>query len=274
MMSDDIEDEGPIEETVETVEAPPEKVIPPETIELARKYGWRPKEQDNLPEGSWMDAERYVAATKTRVRIQADEIAELRRHNAATDAIAKQANDLIRRQERQRFEQELQNIRAAKEEAVEAADKEKYQQLDNYEAQLRTAPQQPEVHPDVIAYKETPEGKEWMDDPILVDFARNAIAKTPGIVSLPPAEQVRWGYQQVKRYLPHMFQPKPEQPREDNGRYTASRVDGGGLAGGNRSSGLDADERAAFAEMNKKQPGLFKNESEYVAYQKKLGIRE
>jgi hypothetical protein len=269
-MSDDIEDIGPIEEAAPEAE-PPEKVIPPEIVKTARQYGWFPEEESkHLPPGSWMDADAFVGAAKTRLRIQADEIADLRRRSEATETMAKQANDLIRRQERQRFEQELYNIRAAKEEAVEAADKEQYQRLDNYENQLRTAPQQPEIHPDTLAFKETPQGKEWMDDPILVNWARDAI--NVGALGKSPAEQMQWANEKVREYFPHKFQPKSEPPREENGRYTTSRVDGGGLAGGGRSSGLDADEREAFKVLKAK--GVFKTESEYIAHARTLGVRE
>jgi hypothetical protein len=269
-MSDDIEDEGPVD-APEVIE---EKVIPPETIELARKYGWRPKEENPyLPDGrSFMDADAFVGATKTKLRIKDDEIADLRRRSEATEAMAKQANDLIRRQERDRFERELQNVREAKRAAAESADTEQYDRLENYEYQLRTAPQQPEVPQEVIAYRATPEAK-WMDDPILVDFAKNAINTTPGIISKSPGEQVRWAAEKVREYFPHKFETKVEQPRdESNGRYTASRVDGGGLAGGNRSSGLDADEREAFKVLKAK--GVFKNEAEYIAHARTLGVRE
>jgi hypothetical protein len=273
-VSADIEDEGIddfiLDKAVDTPEAPVEDDSAYE--EQARKIGWKPQDQFNLDPKLWKPARAYVESPQGQLKIVRDELAEQRRHNAATDAIAKQAHEAIRRQERQRFEQELNNVRAAKEEAVEAADKDRYQQLDQYEYQLRTTPAPPQVHPDVIAYKETPEGKQWMDDPILVNWARDAI--NAGALDKSPAEQMRWANEKVREYFPHKFQPRVDQPREDNGRYTASRVDGGGLAGGNRSSGLDADERAAYAEIKKRQPGLFKNEAEYIAHARSLGVRE
>jgi hypothetical protein len=83
---------------------------------------------------------------------------------------------------------------------------------------------------------------------------------------------MKWANEKVREYVPHKFAPKAEQPREDNGRYTASRVDGGGLAGGNRSTGLDADEREAFKVLKAK--GVFKTESDYIAHARSLGVRE
>lgn len=274
-MSEIIEDgDEPLDEPViETpvVEAPPPPPqVDPETEALARKYGWKPKAESTLPEGSYMEADRFVAASKTRVRILADQLAETDRRAAAAEALARSAAETVRRQERARYEAELENIRAAKVEAVKAADEETYRDLEDREAKLRPPPAGPD--PGLDAYAKTPEGA-WLNDKFMWRTAVNALNDDPAALALPPLEQAKWAAGKLKEYFPHKFAPPaPPPPRDEVGRF--SRVDGGGLATGRTtaSHGLSAEDYAAAQELVKQK--VFKDVGEYAAYSKKLGVLE
>jgi hypothetical protein len=274
-MSDLIEDgDEPLDEPViaeaPPVDAPPERTVSPEVEELARKYGWKPKGDSTLPDGSWMDADRFVAASKTRVRILGDELAETNKRAAAAEAMAKSAADSVRRQERARYDSELAALREQKAAAVESADVETYRALEQKEAQL-TAPQGP--HPELVAYAESEAGK-WVKDPVLYRVGNDALsAHLATGVRLTPTEQFAYAAEKVREYFPHKF-PAP-QPREaETGRYTTSRVDGGGLATGRStaSHGLSAEDYAAATELVRQK--VFKDVGAYAAYAKKLGVLE
>lgn len=274
-MSEIIEDgPGPQDEpaAVEGPVEPVERPIDPETIALAEKYGWRPKEQSTLPEGSWMDAERFVAASKTQVRILRDQLGETSKKVEAAEALARTAAETVRRQERARYDGMMADIRQRKEAAVEASDVETYKKLDEAEARLRTTPQEPDA--EVTAFF-ADEKHAWTKDPVLRSAMANAIDASPEARTMSTVQQLRWADEQVRKYYPHVFQPAaPPQPRDEGGRYTTSRVDGGGLAtgSGSASHGLTAEENAEVQGMIRK--GIFKNVGEYVEYSRKLGVRE
>jgi hypothetical protein len=252
---------------------PVERQIDPETVALAERYGWRPKDKSTLPEGSWMDAERFVAASKTQVRILNDRLGETSKKAEAAEALARTAADTVRRQERARYDNMIADIRQRKEAAVEASDVETYKRLDDAETRLRAQPQQDDTPPEVTAFF-ADEKHAWTKDPVLKAFMANAIDADPEIRAKPAIDQLRWAHGKAQEYFPHKFPPpEPPQPRDPEGRYATSKVDGGGLATGRTtSSGLDAQERADFARL--KSRGVFKTEAEYIAYSKELGVRE
>jgi hypothetical protein len=252
---------------------PPERPVDPETEALARKYGWRPRGESSLPDGSWMDAERFVAAGKTRLRIQEDKLTEASKRIEAAEAMARTAAETVRRQERMRYDAALSEIQARKEAAVEASDIDTYKKLDEQEHRIRSVPVQPEGPPPEVVAFWNDEKHAWTKDPVLKSFMANAIDSDPQIARAAPIEQLKWADAKVREYFPHKF-PAP-QPREpETGRYTSSKVDGGGLATGrsNPSHGLSAEESAEVKGLIDK--GIFKNVGEYVEYSRKLGVRE
>lgn len=263
-----------IEPPGEAPEAVPQPAINPETEALARKYGWKPKAESTLPDGSWMDADRFVAASKTRVRILGDQLAETDRRAAAAEAMARSAADTVRRQERARFNAELASIREQKLVAVETADQDAYKALEAREARLVSQPQQQAESPELAAYRATESGK-WVNDPVLFRAGYDALeAELARGVQMGVHEQFAFAERAVRDYFPHKFTPPPPlPPREpETGRF--SRVDGGGLATGRTSAshGLSAEDYAAAKSLVAR--GTFKDVGEYAAYAKKLGVIE
>jgi hypothetical protein len=264
----EIEDIGGDEPLDAPVEAPAERVVPPETVALAERYGWKPKDASTLPDGSWMDAEQFVKATKTQVRILRDDVAAKDKRIEAAEAMARTAADTVRRQERAAYEQRLADIREAKAEAVSTADVDRYKELEQREQKL-TAPER-EVDPTLDAYAKSDAGA-WTKDPILFEFAVNAINKDAEAMKKSPIDQAKWAADKLKEYFPHKFPTPPEPPRDEAGRF--SRVDAGGLAprsGPNYN--LSSEETAEVQHLIKR--GVFKTVAEYVDYSKKLGVRE
>jgi hypothetical protein len=230
----------PVVADAPVVEAPPP--VDPETEELARKYGWRPRSESTLPDASYMDAERFVAASKTQVRILGDKLSE-------TDKRAEAAEHMART----------------------AADTERFDRLDEIEARVRAqAAPAPEMPADIAAFF-ADEAHAWTKNPVLKSAMAAAIDADPTIKQLSPIEQLRWADREVRDAFPHKF-PKPvEQPRDDTtGRF--SRVDGGGLGRVGQHTGLTAAETADYNILQKK--GIFKTPAEYIAYSKQLGVRE
>lgn len=264
-------DDAPLEPTLAPAEAP--KQIDPETEALARRYGWRPREESTLPDASYMDAERFLAAGKTRLRIQEDRLREADGRIAAAEALARTAAETVRRQERERYARELEEIRAGKAEAVKTADEEAYAELDRREQSLR--PPQAGPDPSVAAYAETSDGA-WIKDAYLRNQAAALLNANPDKLALSPMDQVKWAREKIQEYYPHKF--AAPQPRETDGRFATSRVDGGSLATGraNPTHGLSAEEYAEVAKNIASGPlkGAFKNVGEYVEYAKKIGVLE
>jgi hypothetical protein len=251
------------------VEAPPP--VDPETEELARKYGWKPKSESTLPDASYMDADRFVAASKTQVRILRDKLGETDKRAEAAEHMARTAADTVRRQERERFEARLVEVQSLKREAVANADTERFDKLDEIEARVRAqAAAAPEMPADIAAFF-ADEAHAWTKNPVLKSAMAAAIDADPTIKQLSPIEQLRWADREVRDAFPHKF-PKPvEQPRDDTtGRF--SRVDGGGLGRVGQHTGLTAAETADYNILQKK--GIFKTPAEYIAYSKQLGVRE
>jgi hypothetical protein len=271
-MTDQIED-GPEPQdepvaapVVETPAAPVERQVDPETVALAEKYGWRPRERSTLPDDSWMDAERFVAASKTQVRILNDRLGETSKKAEAAEAIARTAAQTVREQERQRYDHQLHQIRLAQRDAVEAGDVKRYDQLAEMEGRMR--PPEPVAPPSVVM-------PDWANDTELRNVGAALIDATPGIKAMPPERQIEWAEKRVRALYPDKFPAAaPPVPRDESGRYTTSKVDGGGLATGASpaSHGLSAEESADVKRLIAR--GVFKNVGEYVKYSKELGVRE
>jgi hypothetical protein len=248
-MQDPQDGAEPIEpiEAIEPVEEVAAPAIDPELEVEARKYGWRPKEEfDRNPEG-WVDAERFLQLPQTQVKALRDMKRELERGLKERDA--KLANieratrvvvDRTREQERARYEAELARIEAAKREAVENADPERYDRLTEMQRRMTppaeidaASPPAQQVPPELNDYMAS---ASWLKDPSAFAFARNLIDSNPELMMLPPLKQVQAAEKKVREYFPEHFaepaKPKPAGP---------ARVDGGGLGGAFKRGKTAAD---------------------------------
>lgn len=249
----DGEPDGPLPDAPTTVD--------PEKEALARKYGWKPKEDFTLAPAGWVDPERFLESPRTQNKILKDELKKTQERVQLAEDMATQAANRIRAQERAAYQRELDNIRAEKREAVETADKDKYAAAEEREARLAPPVQ---ALPELDQYKATDDGA-WLKDPILLKFAGDAVSTSREALAMAPVEQAKWARKQAERYYPHMF-TKP-QPRTEGGQF--SKVDGGGLGGqGQANYGLGDEEMAAARKYVAK--GTFKSIKEYAEYSKKI----
>lgn len=275
---DDLEIEPDVEAPKPEAEAPdPEKIRQAE--EEARKYGWRPRgEFDRDPKG-WVDADRFLELPATQIKQLRDQLKErdakfeaaekarrddIERLSRTTQTVAER----IRQQERERFEQELAGIRAAKRQAAETADVQRFDRLEQHERQVLERAQQTvaepaarEPAPEIRAYVEQ---NEWARDPALWAEAVQAVNFMPNMAQATPAQQLAFAEGTMKRKYPHLFAPLSPPPQATP---PASRVDGGGLGGGARrgktAADLPSDVRAVGQGFVK--DGTFKNLEEYAA---------
>lgn len=272
-MSEEIEQGAPEPEieVAAPVEAPePVETGDPELEAEAKKYGWRPKEQfDRAPE-NWVDAERFLDLPQTRLKMTRDLARNLERQVKEKEdrlnrieRTTQAALEAVRQQERQRYEAELRRIEQAKLEAVQTADIEKYRQLDAEEQRLAPPalpqpPAQPQVAPEVEAYRATEQGA-WLADQELVTVGARLIDADPIARALPPRKQIEWAEKQLRTYYPERFKASDPEPQR------AARVDAGTLVARPRIKGvaeLPPEAKKIGADFVKQ--GLFKDLGEYA----------
>lgn len=268
----------------------PEPTPDPALEAEARKYGWKPKDEFTLTPERWRDAKTFLESAPTQVKMLKDELKVRDARIAAAEQIAREAAATVRAEaqrryevERQRFEAEIADLRAAKLRAAEGADIETYKTLEQREASIRLPEQprlpaapQPAYDPLV---KEYIDKNEWTKDQALLNWARIQIDQTPAVQAMPAIDQVMWAERRVKEFFPHRFPapapvvPAPAPvaapvPAPVAAAPRVSRVDGGGLATAAAKPTLSAEERQAAMQYVKK--GVFKSVDEYAAYRAQL----
>lgn len=251
-----------VEKTAEQVEAETE----------ARKYGWRPKEEfDRDPEG-WVDASRFMELPATHLKMQRDITKRLQKELQERDdrlsnieRTAKMAVEAARKQERTKYEAELESIRKERRAAAEEGDVARIDALDKREDEVRKNAPAVDDEPRTEATAIAPEiqtyldANDWTKNPAAISFARGAIDLNREIQLLPPMKQVEWAEKKVREAFPELF---PAQKRASE-----SKVDPGGLGLLTRKSGKSADDLPADAKAIGKEfvsQGLFKSIDEYA----------
>jgi hypothetical protein len=197
----------------------------------ARALGWKAPEEwvGDKPAGYIEDPARFVERAERKglkdkiTQIETQSQAEIRRLTAMYEQAAAV--------QKQQFDAERARLLASQREAVAVGDVDAFDrvsgQLAKMQPPVQAAPAQPQVDPYVAEYAAK---NEWVKDPILFGFARDAIDRA-GMAGKPVHEQVAFAEKAVKDYFPHKFaapNPPPIPPR----------VDGGGLGGGGRADPL------------------------------------
>lgn len=269
----EVEEETPDIEEPESDQPDPDRVA--REVE-AKKYGWRPKEDfDRDPEG-WVDADRFLELPSTGVKMLRDTKRDLEKRVeesekaravdiARVEATSRAAIEAVRMQERQRYDTELTAVREAKRQAASMADVARYDALETRERQLSAPPvrqsDEKQPHPDAVEYAARPEGA-WLNNPELAKAGFHLIEANPSVKVLPPKVQIAFAEAELRKFYPTAFAaPAQQEPPK------ASRVDGGGLAGGGRrtkgADDLPADVRKVAAGFVKE--GVFKDINAYAA---------
>jgi len=115
------------EEQIETGEVPVEAPVEtpaepsPEQVEAegeARKYGWKAKEEFDLAPEGWVDANRFLELPSTQVKMLRDTRKQLERELRERDEklsgierTARTAVEAARKQERERYEAQLAELK-------------------------------------------------------------------------------------------------------------------------------------------------------------------
>lgn len=237
--------------------APPEPAKPDwtdEDAEEARAFGWKAPDEwaGEKPVGYIDDPRRYVERANNfrpfkilreqQEKLKTDYEERFRRMEAVASRTLEQ--------QRIHHERDLEAIRLAKLEAVETADRGRFEALEKQERSLvpppkfDPPPQAPQEHPDVVAYRAA---NPWLDNPILRDAGARAI-DMGGMTGKPVAEQLRYAEEQVRKAFPQAFAPVPSAQAQP-ARPAVQRVDGGGLAGAGKAgafASLPGEAKSAF----------------------------
>lgn len=251
--------------------SPEELAADQEAQEEARKYGWRPKEDfDRNPEG-WVDAKRFLELPSTEVKKLRDESraekAEFEARLAKMDAVNKATMERALEVERENHQRELNNLTAQQRQAVEEADTEKYDALELQKQKLK-APEpiaEPERKVDDFTAKYMAEN-EWTKDPVLASVGFQAVQNDPIALRMPAKEQWEFAERKVREYFPHKFkEPETQKPAR-------SKVDGGGLGGGQTSKGVASLPPEALAAGKEfVAEGYYKSLEEYATFYHEQG---
>ncbi|WP_290688539.1 hypothetical protein [Haematobacter sp. UBA3484] len=236
----------------------------------AKKYGWRAREESDIPDDRWVDADRFMELPSTQLKASRDQNRELSRKLdeqgqliAGFSNTMREAVETSRRQERERAEQEynsrLSEIQNAQRTAVENGDVAAYEAAERQRQQIHP-PRQEQRGPasEIVEYRQK---NEWAQDPALWDEAARAVNFMPNLDRATPAEQMAYAEATMKRRYPHMFQQEQPQQR------APSRVDGGGLGGGVRRDTKGWDSLPVEAKAMGREfiaEGTFKTEADYA----------
>jgi hypothetical protein len=225
-------------------------------------------DQFTLAPDGWVDAEKFLTLPSTQLKISRDLQREMRAELAETKARAERAERMsltvaerAREQERQKYEEQIAELRKQQRDAASIGDLETYDAIGTRVERMAppkvepVAPQPDDQPPEVKAFIAA---NPWTQDPQAARFAFELIETTPGAKALPPERQLAFADQKVREFFPEKFQTQaPRAP---------AKVDGGGLGGistkQSYSARLPADVAKAGRDFVKQ--GIFKDIEEYA----------
>lgn len=239
--------------------------------EQARKYGWRPKEEFDLEPEGWVDADRFLEFPQTQNKMLRDEMKELRASVEAKDQeiqkVQQGAIEATRKIDglvQDGVQRELDRLREEKRAAVEAADTEQYQILEEREQKVIAAQggNKPQADPAVLAYKADPKNT-WAQNPVLWNQAAQIVQSNPAVLSQPAVEQVKYAEEQIRMMYPAYFK---EEGASAAPQRTTPKVDAGGMGGVFKTgtSAADLPPEALKAGKDFVSEGVFKSMEDYA----------
>lgn len=239
---------------------------PNETEELAKKYGWRPREEFDLDPEGFVEAEKFLEFSSTQVRILRDEAnaqkAEFEAAKADMDkrveALTATTQMALKRQEEQMQEahkRELERIHNEQIQAVQEMDTDRFEKLKKEEADLKPV----QASTDQIYVDNYRKENEWVNDPLLWKIGIDAVSAAGPAAGESIQEQLKYAEEKVKDLYPHKFAaPVEEKPQ-------ITKIDPGGLGGGiNTSDDMTLPPEAKAAAKEFIEMGLYKDEAEYA----------
>jgi hypothetical protein len=248
---------------IETPE-PPAKEWTDDDENEARAFGWKAPEEwaGEKPSGYIDDPRRYLERAESFrpfkvLREKAEkEKADFDARIARMEAITAKTLEAQKAQ----YERDMEAIRRQQLEAVETADRDRYEALEQAKSKLTRPPEAPEqparaspIEHEVDEYAKT---NDWVKNPILRQAGAQLI-EANGYAGRPVREQLEFAEREVRKLYPGAFQPAPVATPQ---KPVAQRVDGGGLGGSAKSSAfaaLPSEAKNAFARFV--EQGIFEN---------------
>lgn len=263
---------------LEPAETPAEEAAPDPDVEAeARAMGWRPREEYKGDPDKWKPADQFVShgrqilpLVQENLRRATDKISRMEREHAAAIEGIRRTSELALQRQR---EQIVAGFEAAKRDAIQVGDVERYdalnhqqwQEVQRFDQQARQQmqPQQPRLPDDAIrAFDDFRSRNRWFGvDQELTAVAvafndRNAREKP----HLSMAENIR----ETEAYLAQRY-PEAFPSRRMGGAAPVEGASRGSVVAGRRGKGaadLPAEARKHGEQFVKE--GLFKNINEYA----------
>jgi hypothetical protein len=258
-MSDTDED---LQQDVTTEGAlPPEQAAPKppdwtdEDAAEARAFGWKAPDEwhGERPDGYIDDPRRYMdrANNFRPFKVQREQMARMEADYAERFGRLEAVTAKTLEQQRAQYDRDLAAIKQQQLDAVDAADRQRFDALERQKDALTKPPEmpapaaKPAIDPEIEAYAKA---NDWVNNPILRRAGAELI-DAGGYASRPAREQLEYAEREVRRLYPHAFAPAPvangAQPQPQQ-----QRVDPGGLGGGAFKAGafeaLPAEAKATF----------------------------
>jgi hypothetical protein len=144
MTEEIIENEAPIEVQEEQQEVVAEQPNT-ELEEKARRMGWRPQDEYKGDPARWTDAESFVRVGEERIPVMKENFNKLEDKYKTLEQKVKAQEDYQKHMGKIQYERAMKDLKAEQIMAVEEADTEKFQQLEQKAEQIKNdySPKQP-----------------------------------------------------------------------------------------------------------------------------------
>ena len=227
----------------------------PETEQEAKALGWKSPDEwkGDVPSGYIDDPTKYLE--------RAESFTPFRKIKERMTEIERKADERLRKMEsvqEKAFERKLAEIQAAKLEAVEVGDVEKFKALETQQSELQQPAKQSDDAPHIAEIERWTVGKDWFKtDPIMTQAAATLYGEAQRKGLTDPKAILAEVDRRMAETFPHKFGAKPVVPQR------GADVEPGLTFGGQSAdpfSKLPADAKAAFARYVEK--GLFKDDKE------------
>lgn len=231
-----------VEDTAEP--AKPEWTEEDET--QAKAFGWKPAHEWNgeRPKGYIENPRKYLdhADSFRPFRVLRERTEKMEREFQQRferyDAVTTKT---IERQKAE-YERDMAAIKAAKLDAVESADRPRFEALERQEQAIPKPVDVPQVQPErpapVAEVAEYAKTNDWVNNPILRRAGAELI-DAAGMADRPVPEQLAYAEREVRKLYPSAFAPVTASIQA-TARPQVQRVDSGGLGGGGSRNPFDA----------------------------------
>ena len=224
-----------------------------ENEELARSMGWRPKDQYDGNEDDWIEADEYVARAPL-YKNMSKQRRTIRKLEKQIQALA----DHNRRISQATKDHQLEQLRAARREAMENRDADEVEEIEKQISETEKVEVSDPTADINTVFEDWKDDNEWYDtDPDLQAIANNYGSRLKQQnPNLPDAELL----EKVSEYINDKYLSKDEEEPK------RTRVPDGGTAPKRRAAGSKsyvptAEERTLAREFV--SMGVYKNEAEY-----------